>query len=82
MPKIECWQKFPEAVRRHLIERLRDRAISIADLNHLRLWVEMSPEVPQGDWYKDFGSFKICGRGAIAKTFLLPGQVAKGENLP
>ena len=60
---------------------MRDRAIGLADLNQLRLWVETKPEVPEGDWYKDFGSFKICGRGALAKTFLLRRQVAKGEKL-
>lgn len=81
MPKIELWDNFPEGVRQHLIDRMRDRAISIADLNKLRLWVETKPEVPEGDWYKDFGSFKICGRGALAKTFLLRGQVGKGEKL-
>ena len=78
MPKIERWDNLPEAVRNHLIDRLRDRAISIADLNQLRLWIDTNPEVPEDDWYKDFGSFKICGRGALAKTFLLKGQVAKG----
>ena len=82
MPRIERWKNFPEGVRRHLIERMQDRAISIADLNQLRLWIETQPEVPEGDWYKDFGSFKICGRRAYAKTFLLHGQVAKGVKLP
>lgn len=81
MPKIERWENFPEGVRQHLIDRMRDRAISIADLNQLRLWVETKPEVPAGDWYKDFGSFKICGRGSLAKTFLTRGQAAKGEKL-
>jgi len=38
----------------------------------LALWVEMRPEVPDGDWYKDFGSFKICGNGSYPKTFLVP----------
>ena len=81
MPTIERWDKFPESVRRHLLERMRDRAISIADLNQLRLWIETRPEVPDGDWYKDFGTFKLCGRGSLPKTFLLPGQAAKGEAL-
>jgi hypothetical protein len=82
MPKIERWENFPESARQHLIERMRDRTISIADLNQLRLWIETSPEVPLGDRYKDFGSFKICGRGSFAKTFLLRGQAAKGDKLP
>jgi hypothetical protein len=81
MPKIDRWENLPEGVRHHLVERMRDRAIGLADLNQLRLWVETKPEVPEGDWYKDFGSFKICGRGAVAKTFLLRSQVAKGEKL-
>jgi hypothetical protein len=81
MPKINHWDDLPGAVRQHLVERMRDRAISISDLNQLRQWMGMNPEVPEGDWYKDFGSFKLCGRGPLAKTFLLRGQVAKGEKL-
>jgi hypothetical protein len=81
MPKLERWENLPERVRQHLIDRMRDRAISVADLNHLRLWIETAPDAPEGDWYKDFGSFKICGRGPIPKTFLLRGQPAKGEPL-
>lgn len=81
MPQIERWDNLPEGVRQHLIERMRDRAISILDLNQLRLWIETRPQTPEGDWYKDFGSFKICGRGPYPKTFLLRGQAAKGEAL-
>jgi hypothetical protein len=81
MPKIQQWAKFPEPLRRHLIERMSDRSITITDLNQLRLWVETNPEVPVGDWYKDFGSFKLCGEGTYPKTFLLPGQPARGTKL-
>ncbi len=51
MPKIEQWDALPEGIRRHLADRMRDRAIGIADLNQLRLWVEAKPDVPEGDWY-------------------------------
>jgi hypothetical protein len=81
MPKIEPWDNLPAGVRQHLTDRMRDRAITIADLNRLRLWIEQKPEVPEGDWYKDFGSFKICGHGPYPKTFLLRYQAAKGEAL-
>jgi len=81
MPQIETWDNLPAAVRRHLVERMRDRSIGIADLNQLRLWIESRPDVPDGDWYKDFGSFKICGNGSTPKTFLLRGQAAKGKAL-
>jgi hypothetical protein len=81
MSKIEHWPKFPPAIRDHLIERMRERSISIDDLNRLRVWIESAPEVPVGRWYKDFGSFKLCGEGRYPKTFLLAGQAADGEML-
>ncbi len=81
MPQIGRWAELPEAVRQHLVERMRDRAIGLSDLNELRIWMETRPQVPEGAWYKDFGSFKICGSGSLPKTFLLRGQVAKGEAL-
>jgi len=81
MPRIETWDNLPAGIRQHLIDRMRDRAITIADLNQLRLWIESQPEGPEGDWYKDFVSFKICGTGSIPKTFLLRGQAAKGQAL-
>jgi hypothetical protein len=72
---------MPAAVRNHLVERMQDRNISLTDLNALRLWIGTELEVPNGPWYKDFGSFKICGEGPMPKTFLLPGQVARGQKL-
>jgi hypothetical protein len=42
---------------------------------------ESGPDAPDGLWYKDFGSFKICGEGKYPKTFLLAGQAAKGQKL-
>ena len=53
----------------------------MGDLNELRIWIESKPEVPDGLWYKDFGSFKICGDGAYPKTFLPRGQAAKGSSI-
>jgi hypothetical protein len=81
MPHIETWSRLPSAIRSHLIERMRDRNIGIEDLNQLRLWLESKPTVPEGLWYKDFRSFKLCGEGKYPKTFLLPGQSAKGQKL-
>jgi hypothetical protein len=60
---------------------MRDRSISVDDLNRLRIWIDLQPEVPTGRWYKDFGSFKLCGEGRFPKTFLSQGQAAQGEKL-
>jgi len=72
---------MPPAVRSHLIERMRDRNVGLVDLNRLRLWLETRPEVPEGSWYKDFGSFKLCGKGSLPTTFLAAGQAAAGQRL-
>jgi len=69
------------AVRAHLVERMHDRNISINDLDQLRLWMESKPDVPEGPWYKNFDSFKLCGEGRYPKTFLLPNQLARGQEL-
>jgi len=81
MPRIASWSQMPTGVRQHLAERMRDRNISLDDLNRLRLWIESKPEVPECEWYKDFGTFKLCGEGELPKTFLLPGQAAAGTKL-
>lgn len=81
MPQIETWSRLPPAIRDHLVDRMRDRKISLDDLNQLRLWIESKPEVPEGPWYKDFGSFKVCGEGQYPKTFLSAGQAAVGQKL-
>ena len=80
MPKIQ-WTDLPEGLRDHLFERLRERKITPEDLYQLKLWRESEPEALDGLWYKDFGSFKICGEGKYPKTSFLRGQLAKGEKL-
>jgi len=80
VPKIE-WTNLPLDLLDHLFDRLREQQINAEDLYQLKLWRESEPQAPDGDWYKDFGSFKVCGRGKYPKTFLLQGQPAKGQKL-
>jgi hypothetical protein len=80
VPRIQ-WTSLPQALRDHLFERLLERKVSAEDLYQLKLWRESDPEAPEGPWYKDFGSFKICGEGRYPKTFLLRGQPAIGRRL-
>ena len=80
MPKIQ-WTNLPPALRDHLFDRLRTRQITAQDLYQLKLWRESEPDAPDGPWFKDFGSFKICGEGKYPKTFLLRDQAAKGSRL-
>ena len=44
------------------------------DLLALQEWVKTSPVGPDGDWYKDFRSFCLCGSGHLPKTLLEKGM--------
>ena len=79
--RLHRWSEFPRPVKIHLSERLKDRRITGDDLDKLRVWIDSTPDVPEGDWYKDFGSFKICGRGPNPITFLDEHQAPWGYNL-
>jgi hypothetical protein len=80
MPKIQ-WTDLPAGLRQQMFDRLEDRQITVEDLYQLKLWRESEPEAPDGLWYKDFGSFKICGEGRFPKTFLLKGQAQGAATL-
>jgi hypothetical protein len=80
MPRIN-WDALPYAVREHLVKRLRKRRISIADLEALRAWIDGGPDLPDGDWYKDFGNFKLAGHGNRPSTFLEKAMMAKGKKV-
>jgi hypothetical protein len=78
MPKIK-WLDLPPQLREHLFDRAKERRITMEDLFALEEWRRHSPDVPEGHWYKDFGSFKLCGEGEYPKTFLLKGRPAHGQ---
>jgi hypothetical protein len=80
MPKIQ-WQHLPPAVLSHLVEQVRERAIAAGDLKKLDDWKRTEPEAPDGQWYKDFSSFKLCGKGALPLTVLSRDQKAFGTKL-
>jgi hypothetical protein len=80
MPKIQ-WENLPLAKWAHLRDRASQRKISRNDLLELAEWKAQNPDVPDGPWYKDFGTFKLCGNGKLPSTFLTAGQPARGKRL-
>ena len=80
MPMIQ-WERLPRQKWAHLRDRARERQVSEQDLFELAEWKSHDPDVPDGDWYKDFGTFKLCGAGQYPSTFLLAGQPARGKRL-
>jgi hypothetical protein len=80
MPKIQ-FEALPQAIKAHLRRRAIERQLSQEDLWELTTWIGTHPDAPEGDWYKDSGTFKLCGKGRYPTTFLLPGQAARGKRL-
>lgn len=80
LPKIR-FTNLPRAVWQHILDRVEERQIPLADLQRLQTWVRSHPEAPAGDWYKDFGSFKLCGTGELPKTVLLRDMKPYGERI-
>ena len=69
MARID-WTRLPAWKRRKLEDRVRTREITAADIRKLQEWIQTDPEVPEDDWCKDFGSFKVAGKGSEPSTFL------------
>jgi hypothetical protein len=80
VPKVRR-QNIPPALLQHLLDRIQSRQIPAAQLVLLAGWLDSEPEVPEGHWYKRFSGMTVCGEGDLVKTFLLPGQHAKGEKV-
>lgn len=81
MPRVRR-QNVPPALFQHLLERIQSRQIPASQLELLVKWLDSNPEVPEGQWYKRFSGMTVCGEGELIKTFLLPGQAPKGQQVP
>ena len=66
----------------HLRMRLREREITVEQLDLFARWLDEEPEVPAGRWFKRFSNLIVCGEGELVKTFLRAGQVPDGEEVP
>jgi hypothetical protein len=80
MPRVRR-QNVPPALFQHLLDRVQSRKIPASQLALLAKWLDREPEVPEGQWYKRLPGMTVCGEGELVKTFLLPGQAAKGRQV-
>ena len=80
MPKVRR-DNLPRALFRHLADRVREREISSEQLEQFFEWLELEPDVPEGAWFKRFGSMTVCGQGQLVKTFLTAAQTPFGREL-
>jgi hypothetical protein len=80
MPRI-LLQGLPSALYRHLLARVRQREITLEQLELLSRWLELPIIVPDGKWFKRFPALIVCGEGELIRTFLRVGQVPVGEEV-
>jgi hypothetical protein len=80
MPKVRR-QNLPPALLQHLLDRIQSRKIPASQLELLAKWLDTEPDVPEAEWYRRFSAMTVCGKGDLVKTFLLPGQAAKGQRV-
>ena len=80
MPKI-LRRNLPRQLCAHLLERVQQRQISGRQLTFMIEWLDASPEVPSGKWFKRFPGMIVCGEGELVKTFLSTGQVPLGDEI-
>ena len=81
MPRVRR-QNVPPALLRHLLDRVQSRRIRASQLELLAKWLDREPEAPEGQWYKRFSGMTVCGEGEWIKTFQLPTQAPKGQQVP
>lgn len=80
MPRVRR-KDLPPALFQHMLDRIQQRQIEARPLELLARWLDTEPEVPEGPWYKRFSGMTVCGEGDLVKTFLAPGQTAKGTRV-
>jgi hypothetical protein len=80
MPRVRR-KDLPPALFQHLLDRIEQRQIESRQLELLARWLDSEAEVPEGPWYRRFSGATVCGEGDLVKTFLAPGQSAKGTRV-
>jgi hypothetical protein len=80
LPKIN-FTHLPADVRKHLEKRAAEREIPYSALLSLARWAASGPHAPNGPWYKDFGSFKLCGTAEYPLTVLSAHMKPFGEEI-
>ena len=80
MPRIQR-ANIPPALLAHLLDRVIRRKVTTENLHEFQKWLDTDPIVPEQQWYKRFGTFSVCGDGALVKTFLEANQAPVGTEV-
>jgi hypothetical protein len=81
MPVGKLNPKASKSKVEKLLDRIRTREISVDDLMQFHEWALATREYPNGQWCKDFRTFKVVGKGLDIATFLSQEQPCWGQQL-
>ena len=70
MPRITR-QNVPRALFQQFLNRIQRKEAQPDHMVRFAEWLDKSPNVPNGAWYKKFTKLTVCGQGDLIK-FLLP----------
>jgi len=79
LPRIR-FSDLPRDVWQHLLERVKERQVLLADLIALQAWVKTGPEAP-GRLVQGFRFTSLCGTGELPKTVLAKGMKPFGDKI-
>lgn len=73
---------LPQGIRNHISQRMIERRISPEANRAYLMWRSSNPRAPFGeDWFKDFGSFILVGKGDKPLSVLKEGMRPHGRRL-
>jgi len=81
MPQVRR-HNVPPRLLNHVLDCVQRRKIFADQLGLLAARLGTESEVPEGKWFKSFTGMTVCGEGELIKTFLQPGQLATGLQVP
>jgi hypothetical protein len=81
MPAGKLNLKASKAKIEKLLDRIRTREISVDDLMLFHEWAQAKREYPNGEWCKDFGTFKVVAKAFELSTCLSQDQPCWGQRL-
>lgn len=79
MPTIARWADFLPNLREHLVERMRDRSITLEDLNQLRLWIASDPKCLKAIGTRTSAPSRSAAKGDSPRPFWSKGRWPKAK---
>lgn len=81
LPVLSCeinFKQVPVHIMEHIRLRLAERVYNMEHVRAMHDWAQSRRMAPRREWYKDFGSFYLCGYGSSLATVLDKPKIPEG----